>query len=176
MHSYFLKGGDPDTPMLYRVRRMNQTNNFEMHTITAKQKGQIVFSCQASYHRRENSPLFHERRMPAAPPPETLISQEDKFKNMLNDSRLPAKSRQLIEESLKTPFAIDVREVSPIDYFNPQKREPSKLVWMRTRLPLENEHMNVHRCFAAFASDWGLASASLLPHALFPGHPLLKVK
>lgn len=175
LHSYFLKGGNPDLPILYRVRRLNTTNNFETHSISAKQQGQTIFSCQASYHRPEKSVLFHERTMPSAPHPDSLQSQEDFLLQLLNDPRLQEKSKIRISEALKTPFAIDVREVSPIDIFNPEKRPPTKLVWMKTRLDLSESNVNVHRCFAAFASDWGLASASLLPHGLFPSHPLIKV-
>ena len=175
LHSYFLKGGDPEMPILYRVKRLNTTNNFEMHSISAKQNGQIIFSCQASYHRREQYSLFHERPMSEAPDPETLPSQEDNLLGLLDDPRLPSNRRAVILESLKTPFAIDVREVTPLNYFKSEKRAPGKLVWMRTRLPLPPDDSNLHRCFAAFASDWGLGSASLLPHGIFFGHPQLKV-
>ena len=176
LHSYFLKGGDPDMPILYRVRKVNSTNNFEMHSISAKQNGQIIFSCQASYHRPEKTTLFHERSMPDSPPPESLSSQETLLGNLLDDSRLPERSRDIIIEALKTPFAIDVREVKPIDLFKTEKREPRKLVWMKTRLDLDPNDANLHRCYAAFASDWGLAGASLLPHGLHFSHPKLKVK
>jgi acyl-CoA thioesterase 8 len=175
LHSYFLKGGDPEVPILYRVTRLNSTNNFETHSICANQYGQTIFSCQASYHRPEKSSLFHERTMPIAPNPETLSSQEDNMQKLLNDPRLPEKSRIRISESLKTPFLIDVRECTPIDVFKPEKRLPSKLVWMKTKHPLGECNVNLHRCFAAYASDWGLASASLLPHGLFFGHPKMKV-
>lgn len=175
LHSYFLKGGDPDKPILYRVQRINSTNNFENHSITARQNGQIIFSCQASYHRPEKSNLFHERSMPDAPPPDTLTSQETLLGNLVGDPRIPEQSQAAIKEALKTPFAIDVREVNPIDIFNPEKREPRKLVWMKTRIDLDPNDANLHRCYAAFASDWGLASASLLPHGLHFSHPKVKV-
>ena len=176
LHSYFLKGGDPDLPILYRVRRLNTTNNFEMHSISAKQNGHTIFSCQASYHRPEKSHLFHERQIPVAPPPESLPSQEDLLLQMLDDPRLPEGNRKVIAQSLKTPFAIDVREVTPTDMFDPVKTAPSKLVWMKTKVPLGSTDVNLHRCYAAYASDWGLASASLLPHGLFFGHPGIKVR
>ena len=176
LHSYFIKGGDPDIPIIYRVRRLNTTNNFEMHSISAKQHSQTIFSCQASYHRPEKSTLFHERCIPDAPDPETLQSQEEYMQELLHDPRLPEPSRQLIMERLKTPFLIDVREVSPLDIFKPDKKLPKKLVWMKTRIQLDKADVNLHRCYAAYASDWGLASASLLPHALYFGHPKMKVR
>jgi acyl-CoA thioesterase II len=179
LHSYFLKGGNPDIPILYRVRKISISNNFEMHNISAKQLGQTIFSCQASYQRPEPSELFHEKVMPAAPNPETLASQEEILQRYIVDPRLPEKSKQLLANALKTPFPIDVREVEPLDFFNQTPRPPRKLVWMKARMPMTpvtNEvDTNLHRCIAAFASDWGLASASLLPFAIMPGSAKLKV-
>ena len=176
LHSYFLKGGDPSTPILYRVRRLSVTNNFEMHHISGTQQGQIIFSLSASYHRKEESELFHERSMPDAPDPNTLLSQEDRLKEIVEDPKLSERIKFHIMERLKTPFPIDVREVDPVDFFHPEPRPPRKLVWMRARVSLTDADLNMHRCLAAFASDWGLASASLLPHGISFGSPNLKVK
>lgn len=146
-----------------------------MHLISARQNGETIFSCQASYHRKEEFSLFHERNMPIAPDPETLLSQELIFQKLLDDPRFPDNSRKNVIESLKTPFAVDIREVNPLNYFETEKREPRKLVWMKTRIPLPPDNSNLHRCFAAFASDFGLAAASLLPHGMYFSHPKLKV-
>jgi acyl-CoA thioesterase II len=175
LHSYFLKGGDPRTPILYRVRRLSVTNNFEMHHISGTQKGQIIFSLSASYHRKEKSELFHERAMPDAPDPNTLMSQEDRYRVLLEGPNLSDGVKQHILEFLKTPFPIDVREVDPLDLFHPKVTAPRKLVWMKANLSLDDADLNMHRCLAAFASDWGLASASLLPHGINFGTPGLKV-
>jgi acyl-CoA thioesterase-2 len=178
LHSYFLKGGNPDIPILYRVRKISITNNFEMHNISAKQNGQTIFSCQASYQRPEASELFHERSMPEAPSPDSLASQEEILERLIIDPRLPEKAKHLLVNALKTPFPIDVREVDPVDVFNQKPRPPRKLVWMKARMPASSPielDTNMHRCLAAFASDWGLASASLLPFAIMPGSAKLKV-
>lgn len=175
LHSYFIKGGNPDMPIIYRVRRLNTTNNFETHSISGKQNGQTIFSCQASYHRPENSSLFHERCMPATKSPEESMSQEDRLREFLLNPNLPQKTRNDILETLKNPFALEVREVDPIDIFKPEKKQAKKLIWMKTKLSLEHADSNTHRCFAAYASDWGLAGASLLPHGIYFGHPQLKV-
>ena len=175
LHSYFLKGGDPTTPILYRVRRLSVTNNFEMHHISGTQQGNIIFSLSASYHRKEDSELFHERMMPNAPDPETLLTQEDILERLMHNPSLNEKIKIHIKESLKRPFPIDVREVKPMELFNPAKQSPRKLVWMKARVPLEDADPNMHRCVAAFASDWGLATASLLPHGISLGMGKLKV-
>ena len=176
LHSYFLKGGDPTSPILYRVRRLSVTNNFEVHNISAKQLGHTIFSCTASYHRPEECTLFHERGMPDAPDPTTLMSQEERLHEVLRDPRLPEAYKARIEQVLSTPFPLDVREVHPLDFFHTEKRqEGKKLMWMKARVPLLDADANMHRCVAAFASDWGLASASLLPHGIPVGSPKLKV-
>ena len=178
LHSYFLKGGNPETPIVYHVRRLSVTNNFENHNIVAKQLGQTIFSCSASYHRPEESTMFHEREMPDAPDPESIMNQEDRLQEALKDPRLSERRKQGILKYLETPFPIDCREVDPSCFFNPQKREPRRLFWMKARMPLSplsDAEPNMHRCVAAFNSDWGLCSTSLLPHAISAGHPDLKV-
>mmetsp|Transcript_29179 Transcript_29179/g.49265 ORF Transcript_29179/g.49265 Transcript_29179/m.49265 type:complete len:283 (+) Transcript_29179:47-895(+) len=175
LHSYFLKGGNPEIPILYHVQRLSVTNNFENHNIIAKQQGQVIFSCTASYHRPEASTLFHERPMPTAPDPETLMNQEDRLEEVLADPRLPDGRKQRILKALETPFPIDCRVVNPDCFFNPSKQIPRKLVWMKARIPLSDAEPNMHRCVAAFNSDWGLCSTSLLPHGLTVGSPELKI-
>lgn len=179
LHSYFLKHGNPDIPILYRVRKIAVSNNFENHNISAKQLGQTIFTLTANYHRPETSELFHERTMPEAPDPETLASQEEILERLVVDPRLPEKNKQLLVAALKTPFPIDVREVEPLDIFNPKPRPPRKLVWMKARIPETADSVpldtGMHRCLAAFASDWGLATASLLPYGIMPGSAKLKV-
>ena len=175
LHSYFLKGGNPEVPILYHVQRLSVSNNFENHNIIAKQQGQVIFSCTASYHRPEESTLFHERPMPTAPVPETLMNQEDRLQEVLLDPRLPERKKQGIMKALETPFPIDCRVVDPDCFFNPSKQIPRKLVWMKARIPLSDAEPNMHRCVAAFNSDWGLCSTSLLPHGISIGSPDLKV-
>ncbi|CAE7424719.1 Acot8 [Symbiodinium microadriaticum] len=113
--------------------------------------------------------------MPVAPDPETLMSQEERMQQVVNDPRLPGVYKTRIQEELSTPFPIDVREVNPLDFFDTEKRpEGKKLTWMRARIPLAGADANMHRCLAAFLSDWGLATASLLPHGIMFGSPKLK--
>ncbi len=62
----------------------------------------------------------------------------------------------------------------PVDFFQPDKRpDGRKLVWMKALFPIREDDTNLHRCLAAFASDWGLGASSLLPHGItFPSHKL----
>lgn len=101
LHSYFLKGGNPEIPILYHVQRLSVTNNFENHNIIAKQQGQTIFSCSASYHRPEASSLFHERPMPDAPDPESLMNQEDRLHEVLLDPRLSERRKLGIMKALE---------------------------------------------------------------------------
>merc|ERR1711916_379007 len=56
------------------------------------------------------------------------------------------------------------------DPVDPQKMPPVQLVWMKARENIGND-INMHRCAAAFASDWSLAWTSFLPYGLTPGNP-----
>jgi len=139
LHSYFMRPGDPDIPIIYRVKRLNITNNFEVHAIEANQLGKTIFGCQASYQRMEDSSLFHERSMPDAPPPETLKSQHQLFQKYLQDPTIDIITKKMIENALESPIPIDVRHVDQqsenileLD----KKAEARKLVWMKAMIPI----------------------------------------
>lgn len=91
------------------MKRLNVTNNFEVHSIEANQLGKTIFGCQASYQRKEESSLFHERTMPSAPGPETLLSQNDILEHALKDCKTPACTKEIIRAALNAPIPIDVK-------------------------------------------------------------------
>lgn len=167
MHSYFMKAGNPQIPILYHVKKLNITNNFEVHNISANQSGETIFTCQASYQRPEKSILCHERKMPEAPDPETISTRVENLQRLIDDDRIPEQYKIMIQNSLKFPFPIDVREINPPNLLDkPKSRKPRKLVWMKALIEIDEHDTNLHNCLAAYASDWGLGNTSLLPHAI----------
>ncbi len=169
-----MKGGDPTVPIIYKVEPLSSTNNFETHAVNAFQRGESIFNLQASYHRKEESMLNHQKEMPKAPKPETLKTSTELMKILLSDQRTPKDFVKMIEKSLDLPFPMEVRPVEHVDYFEPKAvNPPTKLIWMKAHnLPVDlNRHM--HCCIAAFSSDWGIATTSLLPYGIaFPSNKL----
>ena len=71
LHSYFLRPGDPTTPILYEVDRIRDGKSFTTRRVVAVQHGRAIYNMQASFHVDEVS-LAHQIAMPEVPGPETI--------------------------------------------------------------------------------------------------------
>lgn len=69
--------GDPAVPVLYQVERTRSGKSFSVRSVKAVQHGQPILICQASFQLSQHSPLQHQFSMPAVPPPEELLTQEE---------------------------------------------------------------------------------------------------
>jgi acyl-CoA thioesterase-2 len=58
-----------------------------------------------------------------------------------------------------------VRPIDPVDPFAPEPRPPLRRMWLRALGTLPDELLK-HQSVLAYASDYGLLGAALLPHAL----------
>src|SRR6202789_285505 len=71
LHSYFLRPGDPTTPILYEVDRIRDGKSFTTRRVVAVQHGRAIFNLSASFHDLEAG-LEHQIPMPEVPEPESL--------------------------------------------------------------------------------------------------------
>ena len=94
--------------------------------------------------------------MPDVPPPEDLTD----IRVYLDEcEELPEKVRRLQDH--QRPF--EFRPVQALDVYRPQKRPPHQQIWFRTIQPIDDDdHLN--RCMLAYASDYNLLPAAILPH------------
>src|SRR5712664_1642220 len=76
LHAYFLRPGDPSTPILYTVDRIRDGRTFTTRRVVAIQHGQAIFHLSASFQPEEVGPE-HSVPMPEAPDPEKLPSFGD---------------------------------------------------------------------------------------------------
>jgi acyl-CoA thioesterase-2 len=97
--------------------------------------------------------------MPAAPAPETLVSEQENFRPYLD--RLPGGLQKLATEERP----IELRHVDPQHLFEPNKKEARRMVWLRAKgtLPVSQ---TVHTSVLAYASDHAFITTSLLPHGM----------
>ena len=49
LHAYFLRPGDPRTPVEYRVERMRDGRGFSVRRVIAHQHGRVTFAMSASF-------------------------------------------------------------------------------------------------------------------------------
>ena len=158
MHAYFLRPGDPSTPILYQVDRIRDGRTFTTRRVVAIQHGRAIFHLSASFQPLEPWP-DHQIAMPDAPAPESLPTFGERIAPILD--RLPEELRRWVTRDRP----IDIRNVDFVDPFHPVARPPRQLVWVRAdgRLP---DPLLLHQCVVAYLSDLTLLDTAALPHAI----------
>ena len=159
LHAYFLRPGDPSTPILYQVDRIRDGRSFTTRRVVAIQHGQAIFNLAASFQLPEEG-LEHQITMPEAPDPESLPTFQERLEPFLGSA--PPELKRWLQRD--RPF--DVRHVQAMDYLAPVKREPRQLVWIRADGRLPDAPLLLHQCVVAYASDMTLIDTATLPHAI----------
>jgi acyl-CoA thioesterase-2 len=157
-HAYFLRPGDPATPILYQVDRTRDGRSFTTRRVIAIQHGRAIFHLEASFHTPERG-LEHQDEMPDVPDPESLPTWGERMKTI--SSRTPAELRRWLERERP----VDARHVTWFDPIEPEKLPPRLLVWIRADGTLPARPL-IHQCIAAYASDLSLLDTTLLPHGV----------
>ena len=157
-HAYFLRPGDPKTPILYQVDRTRDGKSFTTRRITAIQRGRAIFHLEASFQQHEPGPE-HQDLMPAAPDPETLPDFRERLEPLVR--KAPAEVRRWLESERP----IDLRYVTQFDPIEPEKLPPRQLVWVRADGRLPDTRL-LHQCVVAYASDLTLLDTAALPHGI----------
>jgi acyl-CoA thioesterase-2 len=160
LHSYFLRRGDFNAPIVYEVDRSRDGASFTNRRVVAIQHGQQIFHLSASFQVAEEGP-DHQVSPPDVPPPEDLPELSKVMRAHL--SEIPESQRRFWE--LDRPF--DFRSVeSPTDA---SPRAAVHNVWFRfAGHCVEDDAM--HRSLLAYASDFHLLETATLPHGLSYTH------
>lgn len=158
MHGYFILPGDLDVPIVYFVDRLRDGGSFSTRRVTAIQHGEAIFNMSASFHKSEDGPE-HQIEMPDVPPPEELEPELQLIREMA--ARIPDEVRDVVTQDRP----IDFRPVDPVDPLDPEPRPPRRCMWFRTIGEMPDELL-AHQAVLAYASDYGLLGAALLPHGL----------
>src|SRR2546425_7835354 len=77
LHAYFLRPGDPTTPIIYEVDRIRDGRSFTTRRVVAIQHGRAIFNLAASFQVVESGPEHHDP-MPEVPDPETLPTWQER--------------------------------------------------------------------------------------------------
>jgi acyl-CoA thioesterase-2 len=171
IHCYFLRPGDVKRPIVYDVDRIRDGSSFTTRRVVAIQSGKPIFNLAASFHKEE--PGFdHQQEMPAAPPPESLLTEHELLAPYVN--RLPAYARP----HATSDKPIEFRPVDPAaDPFRAEPRPPRRMLWLRAIAPLPDAPA-LHAYLLAYASDFSFVSTALFPHGaswLTPGLQIASV-
>lgn len=167
LHAYFLRPGDATRPIVYEVDPIRNGLSFSTRRVKAVQKGRAIFNMSASFHVVE--PGFdHQSRAPRVPGPEGLAPDVEIYRNIAHRFPEPARTKFLC------PQPIEVRQVEPMNPFEPEKRDPVRYLWFRAigRMP---DDLSIHQYLLAYASDYGLVITSLYPHGQSYWQPDMRV-
>ncbi|RYE02563.1 MAG: acyl-CoA thioesterase II [Sphingomonadales bacterium] len=159
LHAYFMRPGDEDHPIIYRVVHDFEGRSFANRRVIAMQKGQPILNMIASFQLPSEG-LHHQEAMPDVPPPEALRSERE-LRNEIQD-QVPEKFRRFFLRARP----IEIRPVSPRNWFRPEKIDPAiQHSWFRVIAPLPDDPA-LHRAMLTYASDMSLLGTCMLPHGV----------
>jgi acyl-CoA thioesterase-2 len=160
LHSYFLRAGDPTTPVLYTVDRIRDGRSFTTRRVVAVQRGRAIFNMSCSFHEAEDS-YEHQHDMPDAPDPEDVPTWRDRLNTL--EKEVEARGEKMPSFPPRER-PIDVRHVHPPTYLGGGHPDPRKgLVWMRVERRLPDDPL-LHLCILTYASDISLLDTVVRPH------------
>ena len=154
LHAYFLRPGDPTSPILYDVDRIRDGKSFSTRRVVAIQHGQAIFNLQASFHAPEEG-LDHQVPMPEVPAADDLPD----FKTRM------APHKHLLGDWYERPRPIDIRYVEGDPMSRSRTPTVSQRVWLRADGTLPDDPV-LHACIVTYASDMTLLDTTVLPHGL----------
>ncbi|RYD64833.1 MAG: acyl-CoA thioesterase II [Sphingomonadales bacterium] len=159
LHAYFMRPGDEDHPIIYRVVRDFEGRSFANRRVIAMQKGQPILNMTASFQLPADG-LHHQEAMPDVPMPETLRSERELRDEV--QEQVPEKFRRFFLRARP----IEIRPVSPRNWFRPEKIDPAvQHSWFRVVAPLP-EDPALHRAMLTYATDMTLLGTCMLPHGV----------
>jgi acyl-CoA thioesterase-2 len=158
LHAYFMRAGDENFPIVFRVVRDFEGRSFANRRVIAMQRGQPILNMAASFQTPEEG-LHHQERIPDVPPPESLRSEHE-----LREEAADAIPERFRKHLLRAR-PIEIRPVHARSWFHPEPREPRQQSWFRICAPVSDDPA-LHRAILAYASDMTLLGTALLPHGV----------
>ena len=156
LHGYFLRGGDPDVPVVFTVDRIRDGASFTTRRVIALQHGRAIFNMAASFHREEDG-FEHQDEMPQVTPPEDLPTSSERAKDL--SDRIPEPMRDIVTR----PRPIEMRSEEPQSWFATEPARGPNPAWVRAngRLP---DDPALHAALLTYASDMGFVDNMYRPH------------
>jgi acyl-CoA thioesterase-2 len=154
LHSYFLRPGDPQTPILYEVDRIRDGRSFTTRRVVAIQHGKAIFNLQCSFHTDEES-LEHEVPMPEAPDPDSLPTLRERLKDV----------GAIWDGFFERPRPIDQRFVGDLPWIRTDDvpADVHQQLWFRTDGRLPDDPL-LHAAVVTYASDMTMYDSILHRH------------
>ncbi len=157
-HSYFLRAGDHQLPVVYDVETMRDGGSFSARRVKAIQNGEAIFYMTCSFQGVEEG-FSHQNTMPNIKGPEGLLNQTELAKTLVDV--LPESTyRKWTSES-----PIEMRIVDPQNPLTPNVSEAKRYVWIRANGKMPDDP-KTHRYLLAYASDFNFLLTAAQPHGV----------
>lgn len=168
LHSYFIRPGAPEVPIVYRVYRERDGSSFTTRRVNAIQHGQVIFTLAASFQRHEEG-FTHQQSMPTTVGPDGLPNEQELHRRIAHKIPEPWRSSW---ETRAHPF--EFRPVDPVNRFRPQARPATEQNWFRADGETPDNHQ-LRAALFAYATDMTLLDTCILPHAVSWTDPHLQM-
>ncbi|MFZ5654611.1 MAG: acyl-CoA thioesterase II [Pseudomonadota bacterium] len=166
LHSYFLRPGRMQVPIIYQVERVRDGGSFTTRRVVAMQEGEVIFILSASFQQAQDG-FSHQIDMPQVPGPEGLPDEHEL--RVAAAERLPVEQRAFL--SALRP--VQMRPVDPPSLWTEVRAEPRQQFWVRVPAALPDDG-DLHRALLAYASDYYFMGTALRPHGRRFGAPGLQ--
>lgn len=155
-HSYFLRPGDSQKPIIYDVESLRDGKSFSARRVSAIQNGQPIFYMTASFQSPESG-FEHQKPMPQVKGPN----------NLPNEQQMAQKMAHMLPEKLREKFIAErPLEIRPVQIHNPLRGhvdKPQRQVWIRANGTLPDD-LRIHQYLLGYASDLNFLPVALQPH------------
>lgn len=167
LHSYFLRPGDAQKPVVYDVENIRDGRSFNTRRVQAIQNGKAIFYMTASFQQQEQG-FDHQESMPQVAGPEELPS----FTDFIFDHQdyLPDEIRgKFLSEK-----PIELRPVEQYNWIAPKKAEPVCHMWIKSNGQLPDDP-RIHKYMLAYTSDFHFLPTALFPHGVSHWQPNFQI-
>ena len=159
LHSYFLRGGDPNIIMNYKVNTLREGRSFAQRIVSAYQNEKLIFYMVASFQRKEEG-LEHQVNIPDdIVEPESLKTEIDILNNVFKHKP------DNIKDTRDRGRAIEFRPIEPRDITRPKHVDPFQMLWLKTSKKIDLDFI-MNQALLAYASDYTILDTALMPHGI----------
>ncbi|WP_417615587.1 acyl-CoA thioesterase II [Oceanisphaera sp.] len=166
-HSYFLRPGDVNKPIIYDVETIRDGKTTSTRRVQALQHGKPIFYMTASF-QEPVAGFEHQAPMPNVAGPTGLTPESERIKALAQYLPPSVKDRWLSDKP------IEMRQVNYVNPMQPEKAEPVRHIWLKANGILPNDP-RIHKYLLAYASDFNFLPTSLMPHGHSFWEPQLQV-
>lgn len=153
LHAYFLRAGNVQKPIIYRVLRDYDGGSFTHRRVVAMQDGRPILNLASSFHGDEPG-FAHASAMPEVTAPEDCPP-------LL--AALAATGQSMPSFMLRRLEAFEVRVGTAPAHTPGSAPLPSQYLWFRMSHPMQADPV-LQRVALAYASDFALLGTALVSH------------